>query len=122
MTIKVPGEYNRAKYLEYLASDEWKKRRQRAIKRDGGKCRCCGSTTRLTVHHLHYDNLYCERTRDLVTLCWECHQDIHRKETHDWIMKKIDPDNRIRARLGWRMNPKVRKKATPRKPTSPTTK
>lgn len=47
--------------------------------RDGWKCRCCKSRNNLTPHHVVYqsqggtDDLF-----NLLTLCINCHDDVHR--------------------------------------------
>ena len=63
-------------YREYLCSDWWHWKRERAIKRAGGRCELCGNTGRLEVHHTTYDNLGREKNHDLVALCHHCHRHI----------------------------------------------
>ena len=56
-------------------SPAWKAVRLRVIQRDGA-CRLCGSTTRLTVHHLTPaadDDAAALDMDNLVTLCAACH-------------------------------------------------
>jgi 5-methylcytosine-specific restriction protein A len=56
-------------------SPEWKAIRLRVIARDGA-CRLCGSTARLTVHHLTPaadDGAAALDMDNLVTLCAPCH-------------------------------------------------
>jgi 5-methylcytosine-specific restriction endonuclease McrA len=61
----------------------WSRERSEALKRDGRKCRACGSKEQLEVHHLDnsgidqiidliYKTLLCSPDR-LVTLCRACH-------------------------------------------------
>ena len=73
-------------YRRQLWDDRWRQRREVIMTRDQGRCRCCGSTLQLQVHHRQYhvdavtgawkapweyaDNL-------LVTLCERCHQAGH---------------------------------------------
>jgi len=65
-------------YREYLKSDHWKKLRNQAIARDGGKCVTCGDTTWLQVHHKIYRGFYQNSLlRDLETLCRKCHRIQH---------------------------------------------
>ena len=50
-------------------------------KRDGGKCRICGSTSKLHTHHIKMKSKYPELALDPdngVTLCFSCHMDEHR--------------------------------------------
>jgi heterodisulfide reductase subunit B len=68
-------------YRKYLASDEWKAKRIKVLKRDGYKCKLCGSTKNLNVHHKTYKRIKTvkgkivanEKMRDLVTCCEWCH-------------------------------------------------
>lgn len=64
-------------YQSYLRSPEWQIKRDSVLSRDDHKCRICGSTKDLHVHHLTYDRVYDESLYDLVTVCKECHKLIH---------------------------------------------
>jgi len=68
------------RYLAYLQSPEWRAIRQRVLDRDDHKCRTCGSTKILQVHHLTYKRLFHERLSDLVTLCKQCHMALHKRK------------------------------------------
>lgn len=62
---------------EYYKSPEWAAKRNERLKIDGYKCAKCGFTRALEVHHINYDRLYNEDvSRDLVTLCKRCHNEI----------------------------------------------
>jgi 5-methylcytosine-specific restriction endonuclease McrA len=66
-------------YANYiLKSDEWQKKRNQVIKRDKNRCRNCGTTIDLQVHHKNYDRFGNESLDDLVTLCYTCHEKITR--------------------------------------------
>ena len=56
----------------FLCSPEWANARERAIARDGGKCRICGRLAPLNVHHFNYDDLL--DMDNLVTVCRYCHE------------------------------------------------
>lgn len=57
-------------YEEYIASPRWRVLRGEALARDGYRCRGCGATDRLEVHHVRYgDPLGTETVDDLTTLC-----------------------------------------------------
>lgn len=64
-------------YYQYLESDLWRSIRECVLKRDGGKCRCCGRPTR-TVHHKSYDRVVLDGKKDeeLISLCTDCHKAI----------------------------------------------
>lgn len=63
-----------AMYEAYLNSSDWRLKRGKVIKRDK-RCRICGDTERLEVHHppYTYDDLGEEEISDLITLCHACH-------------------------------------------------
>ena len=65
-------------YADYLRSQVWAWKRQRALSRDGRACKLCNSRTRLQVHHREYPARWGdEPDDDLVTLCARCHQKFH---------------------------------------------
>lgn len=65
-------------YGLYLQSDEWRDKRGAILERDNYQCRICGDTNNLEVHHLTYDRVYNESDYDLVTVCADCHEIIHK--------------------------------------------
>lgn len=73
--------YNITKYEYrngYLRSEHWKQVRYKRLKYDKFRCRLCGSTENLNVHHTRYDNLRDEDIKhDVVTLCYTCHSMAH---------------------------------------------
>lgn len=65
-------------YAEYLASPQWKARRDAAMERAGHRRQVCGyDGWNLNVHHNSYDRIGCERPEDLVVLCRLCHNRHH---------------------------------------------
>lgn len=68
-------------YARQLLTSQWKNKRNRIKKRDGGRCTKCGSKKHLEVHHIKYiwgkkaweyaDNM-------LTTMCKECHRKEHK--------------------------------------------
>ena len=61
-------------YKKHLRSGRWRRLRQSALSRSGGKCERCGEETRwLDCHHLNYDRFGHERLEDLAVLCVPCH-------------------------------------------------
>lgn len=75
-----PG-YNTRKmvYRDYLQTPEWAAIRERIQRRDGRKCKICGGTEELQIHHKSYDHRGREDPRDLITLCGGCHASTHGK-------------------------------------------
>lgn len=65
------------KYKVYLKSAHWKQLRLKILLRDNYKCRLCGNSSKLEVHHLTYNNKGKENLDDLITVCSKCHRDIH---------------------------------------------
>lgn len=64
-------------YKNYLSSPEWKAKKLSILKRDDYKCRSCGSNILLHVHHITYKRIGKERLSDLVTVCANCHKELH---------------------------------------------
>ena len=76
-----PGRHNRRRTREreitqsFYDSTSWKKIRDVARRRDGA-CTRCGTTTDLTVHHIHSRRTHPHLALDvdnLTTLCRSCH-------------------------------------------------
>lgn len=74
---------NKELYEEYLLSDEWKLKKDKAISRANNKCQVCSAKTSLVVHHNSYDNvdvekgIFNEQESDLIVLCNNCHKLFH---------------------------------------------
>ena len=66
-----------AEFDEYIASDKWKKLREKRLKVDNSCCVICKSKVNLTCHHLTYERLYNEDINDLIILCTRCHNRMH---------------------------------------------
>lgn len=64
----------------YLATDEWKKKREAILERDGGICRGCLRRPATQVHHLTYAHWKNELAFELISLCKLCHEKAHNKE------------------------------------------
>ena len=77
--------YNETPDTTFYASDEWRDISTEIMERDGFRCRLCGSTENLTVHHIvprmykHLVNFDIDGEMNLVTLCWEHHHMADRK-------------------------------------------
>ncbi len=72
-------DMNPDNYYAAVNSPKWfNEIRPAVIQRDGGKCRFCGCTENLQVHHVRYQNDHGENDffnmKYLVTLCRKCHQ------------------------------------------------
>lgn len=69
------GEMGYRSYEQYLATEHWRKTRERQPRT---ACQGCGLTTNLHLHHLTYERLGGELPTDLAWLCETCHRQIHR--------------------------------------------
>lgn len=68
-----------SKFGSYYESDQWKRTRLRILQRDDHRCQCCGAEAEC-VHHIVYDRLGAENDLDLISLCNQCHDAIHREQ------------------------------------------
>lgn len=64
-------------YNEYLASPEWKVRREAVLQRAGFICEGCGVERAIQVHHLTYDHVGYEMLWELKAVCLDCHAYLH---------------------------------------------
>ncbi len=52
---------------------------RQVLHRDGWRCQSCGSASQLQVHHLRFRSaLGDDDIENLITLCFSCHEKIHR--------------------------------------------
>ncbi|WPD24901.1 MAG: hypothetical protein SD837_10110 [Candidatus Electrothrix scaldis] len=68
-----PAKYEYS-YSKYIQSYEWREKAKRAKKLFGNKCKRCGATENLSVHHVDYSTLYNETIYDIEVLCNQCHR------------------------------------------------
>jgi 5-methylcytosine-specific restriction endonuclease McrA len=67
-----------------LSEDSYRKLRAEVLQRDGWRCQTCGSSDDLQVHHIRSRGRLGDDTdENLITLCADCHSDIHR----NWAVK-----------------------------------
>ena len=67
-------------YRRYLTSHRWHILRTLRLWLDGGRCRMCGKSIRLEVHHRDYTHRgrnWWRELMDLTTVCHNCHGDYH---------------------------------------------
>lgn len=70
-------------YKEQLADSRWLRKKNEILERDNYTCQKCGAKSHLNVHHLNYEKekLAWEYPKEqLITLCYNCHEDLHRKQ------------------------------------------
>lgn len=66
-------------YQQYLLSDTWKFKRARVLQRDDHQCQACCSAKAVEVHHKSYQNIGDEPLFELISVCKECHLQLHQK-------------------------------------------
>jgi 5-methylcytosine-specific restriction endonuclease McrA len=66
-------------YNGYLQSPEWRALRDLVLMRANGRCEGCGTAEPSEVHHLTYDHAGAEFLFELVALCTNCHERLHRE-------------------------------------------
>lgn len=79
------------KYINYLKSAKWRKKREELFKVRGKLCERCGGDNIIQVHHITYDTLFDENLDHLEVLCKCCHIKHHRqckKSTYQKTNKK----------------------------------
>ncbi len=64
-------------YKRYLRSNAWAMRKNAYYKRFNRQCAACGSSKRIQLHHVSYDQLGHEPDQDLVPLCHKDHRNAH---------------------------------------------
>jgi 5-methylcytosine-specific restriction endonuclease McrA len=89
----VPGKrtVSRSGYRDYINSQAWRDKRQKYWQSNLEKdCYCCGTSRRpgMHLHHRTYKNLGAERLMDLVPVCPDCHDEIHRLHDSDTSWKR----------------------------------
>jgi 5-methylcytosine-specific restriction endonuclease McrA len=68
---------NRAQYMAYLQSREWRERRRLVLQRARGFCERCRKAQATQVHHLTYEHVGNEFLKELVAVCCRCHKRFH---------------------------------------------
>jgi 5-methylcytosine-specific restriction endonuclease McrA len=62
-----------------LDSESYRELHQRVLERDGWRCQACGRMQHLQVHHLKFrSHSGSDVEQNLVTLCDDCHEQVHR--------------------------------------------
>ena len=73
---KIPAKNPRLR----LDSTSYAKLQRQVLERDGWRCQVCGSMQNLQVHHLKFRSQSgSDEEQNLITLCAECHERMHRK-------------------------------------------
>jgi hypothetical protein len=64
-------------YYDYIQSEEWREKADRAKWRAGMRCQLCNRHGTLNAHHRTYERLGHELDEDLIVLCRDCHKMFH---------------------------------------------
>ena len=70
----------RDRYNRYIASAEWRAKRQEIAEERNFKCEKCGCDVRecgFEVHHKTYIHFGAEKDNELKLLCVKCHKQLH---------------------------------------------
>ena len=74
------ADFSRDTYVEHLMSDKWKQTKLTRLLIDDFKCQQCDKPITAETshcHHITYKNLGDEGMKDVVSVCPQCHNDIH---------------------------------------------
>ena len=74
------ADFSRDTYVEHLMSDKWKQTKLTRLLIDDFKCQQCNKPITAETshcHHITYQNLGDEGMKDVVSVCPQCHNDIH---------------------------------------------
>ena len=83
--VDIPNTHNspylsRELYISHLASEKWKQTKLTRLLIDDFKCQQCRipiTAETSHCHHITYQNLGDEGMKDVVSVCPQCHNDIH---------------------------------------------
>ena len=83
--VDIPDTYNSPKlshddYVKHLMSEKWKQTKLTRLLIDDFKCQQCSKPITAETshcHHITYQNLGDEGMKDVVSVCPQCHNDIH---------------------------------------------
>jgi 5-methylcytosine-specific restriction endonuclease McrA len=81
-------------YWQYLRSPQWQRTRMEYLRRIGWRCERCYTRKTALVHHLSYGRLGSEQPEDLMGLCKECHDKMHR-----WPTKAANDNSQLEIEL-----------------------
>ena len=76
-------------YQKYLASREWRLKRQEVIQRYGNVCWRCQDAPIENIHHLTYERVGHEEMDDLMGVCRPCHEYLSAERKDDPAVKVI---------------------------------
>ena len=109
-------------YSDYLETDHWQSMRIRVRNKYNSTCHCCALQATpdtyhcFSVHHITYARLGNEKLPDLVYVCQECHELIHRLQDQlrgqGKCRKAVEDATRVMRRRSKHCRRKQRKKTS----------
>ena len=61
-----------------LDPDSYVNLRQQVLRRDAWRCQVCGRMSNLEIHHMQFrSHLGHDLEENLITLCADCHKEVH---------------------------------------------
>ena len=75
------ADFSRDSYIDHLMSDKWKQTKLKRLLIDDFECQQCNKPITAETshcHHITYQNLRDEGMKDMVSVCPQCHNDIHK--------------------------------------------
>ena len=67
-------------YQAYLESEEWAEKRKAVLERDRHLCQACLKAKATVVHHQTYEHCFNEPLFDLISVCVDCHANLHGRD------------------------------------------
>jgi hypothetical protein len=69
---------NKQNYKEYLKTEHWRLVKLHFYQKNKEECAVCKSHLHLNLHHKTYARLGMELEKDLICLCKNCHEAVHK--------------------------------------------
>jgi len=70
-------------YNLYLQTNEWKEKRLKVLKRDNWTCQSCLEREANEVHHITYKHVFKEPCFDLISICYNCHDELTKLDRNE---------------------------------------
>ena len=92
----------------FYKSEDWQKMREYILIRDKYKCQRCGKSGALEVHHIKHltpqninDASVTLNDKNLITLCRDCHFDVHKEDKIEGIKKAASNERKTDCDAGF---------------------
>lgn len=102
-------------YDTYITSSKWERRKAKYYARHEKRCRACGSTEDIHLHHHTYKRLGKEHDNDLIPLCSEHHGAVHQLyDLHKGSPQHMSLTAATKQVVGGPLHPPRKRKRPPR--------